>query len=118
VPQLGLPPEPNGLVEHVPLEHVWHAPAQAVPQQKPWVQMPDMHWLLLVQAVPLMTLQSMSWPAAQVSKQGVQAVGQNVSDCRPPQVRADVVHVKVQLATAPALTFTWSLSFTQASDCV
>src|SRR5262249_24116851 len=62
-------------------------------------------------------LQSMSCPAAQVSVQGVHPVGQKPSDAAP-QVRGVVVHANVQLATEPAFTRTWSLSFTQASDCV
>jgi hypothetical protein len=117
VPQLGLPAAPAALVAHVPVPHVWQAPAQGELQQNPWAQLPDLHWFVLVHGVPLSFLQSMSCPAAQVSPQGMQAIGQKVSACAPPQVRADVVHVKVQLATAPALTRTWSASLTHASDC-
>jgi hypothetical protein len=60
VPQLGLPPEPNGLTVQAPLVHESQAPEQGVLQQKPSTQLPDPHWVPLVQPVPLPYLQSMS----------------------------------------------------------
>jgi hypothetical protein len=55
--QLGLPVEPEDMLVQVPKEPVRlqasHAPAQAVLQQRPSTQLPEVHWLAAVQVVPL-----------------------------------------------------------------
>jgi hypothetical protein len=59
----------------------------------------------------------MSWPVAQLAAQGVQAIGQKVSDVWL-HARAAVVHSKVQLATIPVRVRMVFLSPTQASNWV
>jgi hypothetical protein len=55
--QLGLPVEPDDMLVQVPSEPVRlqasHAPEQAVLQQRPSTQLPEVHWLAPVQVAPL-----------------------------------------------------------------
>jgi hypothetical protein len=52
---------------HVPVEQLSHAPEQALLQQVPSTQLPELHWLTCMHADPLGNLQSMSWFAPHVA---------------------------------------------------
>jgi hypothetical protein len=88
----------------------------AVAQQRPSRQL-TAHWLRWVQVAPFCSLQSRSWPAAQVAPQGVHEAGQKPSAVAL-QVRAVDEHSKVQAATLPVRVRMVAASLTQVSNWV